>query len=179
MEKSGKKCLATRVFFFAVFAMSFFSCATRPKFEGRSEIVGKVVDSKGKGIQDCIVTLDGTKTAATNSTGIFVLRDIASGNHKISVQKENYSIEKKEFPFLTRQTFLTVKCKDGTEIFSEAEDYLDQRDLESAKSVLKTLKKSDGNEKFLYFYEQLIEYLENPNKRRKKNLASLSMRGEK
>lgn len=156
-----------------VLSVMLISCASKPKFEGTSELFGQVTDSKNKYIANCHIILDGNKSAMTNRSGIFVFRDVPGGEHSIAVEREDYS--RKEIPvyFHSMQQFMDIKVKNAEEVFSECELFLKERDLENAKKSIESLNASEKTAELKIFYEKLINYLEKPNEKKLSGIKNL------
>ncbi|MCQ2817107.1 MAG: carboxypeptidase-like regulatory domain-containing protein [archaeon] len=57
------------------------------------KLFGKVLDSKGKGIKDVIIKLDGQIKAQTDSKGIYILDNILEGNYDLEAQADDMFFE--------------------------------------------------------------------------------------
>lgn len=174
--KSGNRNLAEKFFLtinFLTLALLLGSCASKPKFEGTSELFGQITDKNNRYIENCHIILDGNKSAVSNRSGIFVFKDVSSGEHTVSVEREDYSRREIPVTFYSRQQFMDIKVKDAEEIFSECEMFLNERDLDNAKICIKSLNASEKTMGLKIFYESLIDYLEKPNEKKLSRIRNL------
>ena len=82
------------------FSMLFWSCASKPKFTGKGDLCGLIVDEKNKPVSDFVVyctacepNLQIVKPVITNESGLFVFFDVPAGSYHLSGSKNNSILE--------------------------------------------------------------------------------------
>ncbi|MCR4822050.1 MAG: carboxypeptidase-like regulatory domain-containing protein [Treponema sp.] len=147
------------------------SCASA-KFEGRGVMTGRVCDKKGRPVAGYHISAGLGKEALSDSGGIFVFKNLPSGNYSIKGGGFGWSESHVDFFFHDRREIICIQVESLEDILPEIEERLKEGDYEGAKESL--FRAKDYNEKHPLFlcYKRLIDYCKSPSERGKKKLLS-------
>ena len=125
-------------------AVLFMSCRTVPKFKGRGDLCGLVVDENNEPVKDFLIycknDLEVTTTALTNETGMFVIHDAASGVYKISGQKKDFvKLESTPFMYTDRDRIFCCQVDSVDGAFATVEELMLRGEKKNAEEVLDKL----------------------------------------
>ena len=110
----------------------FAACASKPKFKGKGDLCGLVIDENNQPVKDFVVhcsSADGQvqiiNPVITNESGIFVFYDVNSGKYNLSGKKNNYlEIEKVSYSFDDRSKIICLQTKTINAAFAKAEELI-------------------------------------------------------
>jgi len=152
--------------FFTFFIMPFISCASKPKFEGKGDLCGLVLDENNSPVKDFVIYCKPAsnnlaasamiiKPVITNESGIFIFYDLPSGQYKISGEKINYlKLENVNYKFNDRTKILCLQTKGFRAVLMKAEEYLRLRQKEAASQILENFvcEQKSKEERIIYAY---------------------------
>lgn len=137
-------------------ALLFASCASA-KFEGSATVAGKIFDQNGKPVENYEIQSAGNQVF-TDSAGIFYLENVKSGKILISGQKKGYTSLKKKIDFIDRKDFVCFEVETISQFYRKIENLVKEKKFDEAKSLLKSEKKSNGNDTIFQFYDTLCDF---------------------
>lgn len=181
-------------YFFSLFVflvgVFFVGCASKPKFHGKSEMCGVVVDEKNIPVVDFVVNCkkDGiSKVAVTNDRGIFVFNEMRSGKYEISGEKKGYArLNEKTFDFSSREKVICCKVNSIEGTLSAVEKQIVCENYDKALELLDEVyfEKDSPAEATVLFYKAYVYVKSEEMKkavqvlRRVKRIKSVDLRTE-
>ena len=170
------------ILFFALL-MAFESCASKPKFRGKANLCGLIVDEKNKPVSDVKVSLwrggSCLQTSLTNENGIFVFYNLSSALYKISGEKRGYSyLDKVDYRFSDNAKIFCSQMFSMDAVFKEAEEKLLCGETKKMLEILDSLcvSKNDYDETALLFYRACGHYVRGELNAANKNLKKIKSR---
>lgn len=117
------------------------SCASTPKFSGKGDLCGMIVDEKNVPVKDFVITCVSSKgnigKAVTNEGGVFAVKDMPAGKYSISGEKVGYArITGEHFTFDSREKFFCCKVNSSRAAMDAAENQLKCGNYELAIKLL-------------------------------------------
>ncbi|MBQ4379331.1 MAG: carboxypeptidase regulatory-like domain-containing protein [Treponema sp.] len=152
--------------FWTFAALLLGSCAST-KFEGKAVLTGRVCDEKGAGVPNYYVSLGLGKNAVTDISGVFVFRDVSSGNYHLSGGGWGWCPFETDISFLDKKSIVCVQVEKLESLFPKIEALIQGEKYDEAKELVS--KSRDYNEKnpLYLFYKNLIIYCAEPDEKRK------------
>ena len=145
--------------FFVVVGIGFFvGCASKPKFQGKSEMCGVVVDENNIPVADFVITCkkDGvSNVAVTNESGIFVFNDMRGGKYSICGEKPGYArLAEQTFEFISREKIICCKVNSIDGAFNAIDKQISCQKYENALELLDEIcfEKDSAAEATVLFY---------------------------
>ena len=122
----------------------FMSCTTVPKFKGRGDLCGLVVDENNEPVKDFLIycknDFEVNTTALTNETGMFVVHDVPAGTYTISGKKKNFvKLESMPFLYSDRERIFCCKVESIDGAFKTVEQLIMRGEKKSAEKLLDNL----------------------------------------
>lgn len=154
-------------------ALLLVSCAST-EFEGKAVMTGRVCDEKGRAVPNYHISAGIGKEAITDSSGMFVIRDVSSGMYHIKGGGSGWCGTDFNFHFYDRKDIVCIQVVPLDSLLEKIEAKVGEDDFSGAEEILKRSKA--GNEKNPLFdcYKNLIKYCEaKTEKSRKRFLASV------
>ena len=147
----------------------FLSCASKPRFEGKGDLCGLVIDENNRPVKDLVVYCQAAdekklftrpKPVLTNESGLFVFYGLPSGEYILSGEKNNYlKIKPLLYSFDDRSKIICLQTKSFKAALLNAEELIRLGQAEEAEEVLRGIScETDSVEKlyvqaFLFFTE--------------------------
>ena len=132
-------------FAFAVFLFS--SCASKPKFQGKGDLCGMIIDENNHPVKDFVVVCNAKgvsaqiiRPVATNESGIFVFYDVPSGNYSLSGEKKNYmKLSDTDYRFDDRTKIICLQVKSFKAAIENAEELIRLGEKKEAIKILDSI----------------------------------------
>ena len=154
------------VCFLFLICLQISSCASKPSFEGKSDLCGLVIDENNAPVKDFIVSCKpadvktwGAKPVIspvlTNESGLFVFYGLSSGQYYLSGEKTNYiRLEESLYRFDDRTKIICLQTKGFKAAVLSAEELLRLNQKKEAAALLGELCCEPGSpeEKFFKDY---------------------------
>ena len=144
----------------------FFSCASKPGFEGYGDLCGMIIDENNRPVKNFIVYYSKEpaihKSTATNESGIFVFHRVPSGKAVISGEKKNYTkLEKTEYQFYRRSDIICFQIMSLKKSVDEIEALAERGEIQAALELLEQIscEKKTDEWKLLSAYRKILEEL--------------------
>lgn len=166
------------IFILSINFVVFSGCASKPKFKGKGDLCGLIIDENNKPVKDFVVycqsddaTLEFVKPVLTNESGLFVFYDIPSGSYLISGEKNNYQkISRVQYRFDDRTKILCLQTKNFKAALLSVEELIKLGRTEDAENLLNEICcESDSLENQLI---QACQFFVTDKARKKKTLIS-------
>lgn len=122
----------------------FMGCKTTPKFEGRGDLCGLVIDDFNNPVSGFVVTcrnnLNLSKNALTNESGFFVFTDLPSDVYFISGHKENYvELKEVEYAFFDRSKIFCCQILNADSAFDKVENLILLENYQECMELLESI----------------------------------------
>lgn len=161
--------------------VSILSCYSMPKFKGKGDLCGVVVDEKNIPIKDFSIYCHDfgaiREQTYTNESGIFVFHDIPSGKYRISGKKNGYSkIPESEYEFFQRGKIFCAQVQEINVVLDEVEKMISLGEFEQSKSILRTVycERKTNEEKVVKYYSKFINSKIKEQKNKEKNANEIN-----
>lgn len=120
-------------------------CASKPKFKGKGDLCGLVIDENNCPVKDFIINcrpVDGkiipVQPVLTNESGLFVFNSLPSGKYSISGEKNNFQrIRPTTYWFEDRAKIVCFQTKSYKSSILQAEELIRLGQPGEARKVLK------------------------------------------
>lgn len=164
---------------FMVTSLLFTGCASKPKFQGKGDLCGLVIDENNQPVKDFVVhciSADGQlqviNPVSTNESGIFVFYDLNSGRYNLSGKKNNYlEIEKVSYNFDDRSKIICLQTKTINAALSKAEELIRLGQPHEARKTLDAIScEPKSREQYLI---NAYRYFSTEKEREKKSLLAV------
>ncbi len=159
--------------------LCFISCSSVPKFKGKSELCGLVVDDKNKPVQEFVIECkrkdgNGRFTTITDNQGIFIINDVPAGEYVFSGKKNGYAkLDNESFLFNARNKMFCCKINSVDGALSAVEKQIKSENYDAGYKLLDELcfEKGSSVEAAVYVYKTVLDI-----KSRKKWVSSSELR---
>lgn len=153
--------------FVIAFEVLFWSCASKPSFEGKGDLCGLVIDENNAPVKDFIVWCKpadmktwGSKPlispVLTNESGLFVFYGLSSGQYYLSGSKTNYiRLEPVLYSFNDRTKIICFQTKGFKAAVLSAEELLGLGQKREALVLLRQLSCEPGTSEEAFFTEYI------------------------
>ena len=154
------------ILLFMALGLLFFSCASKPAFEGCGDLCGLVIDENNYPVKDFIVYCEASEKGwfsgndiqpvLTNESGLFVFPSLPSGDYFISGEKNNYlRIEQVVYRFNNRTNILCLQTKTFKEALLKSEELLSLGQNKAAIELLDKIsfEKKSYQQELVYFFK--------------------------
>lgn len=126
---------------------AFLGCASKPRFKGKGDLCGLVIDENNAPVNDFVVychsgdaNVQVIQPVKTNESGLFVFYGITSGEYFLSGNKNNYlRIEKTAYRFDDRSKIICLQTKSLRAAIMSVEELLCLGQISEARKVLKNI----------------------------------------
>lgn len=154
------------------FALIFLSCASA-KFEGSAAMTGRVCDSHGNPVPQYHISAGLGLETMTDASGIFVFKNLSSGNYHISGGGNGWCGTDMHFFFYNRKDILCIQVESLEENLPKIESFIRDGDFSSARDCLAKSKKYNEKNPLFLCYKKLIDYCESPSDKKKRAFLSV------
>ena len=125
----------------------FSSCVSKPKFEGKGDLCGLIIDENNHPVKDFVVVCNARgvsaqviKPVATNESGLFVFYDLPSGTYSISGEKNNYmGLSGTDYRFDDRTKIICLQVKTFKAAIENAEELIRLGEKKEAIKILDSI----------------------------------------
>lgn len=132
---------------FAFTVFLFSSCVSKPKFEGKGDLCGMIIDENNHPVKDFIVVCNAKgvsaqviRPVATNESGIFVFYDLPSGRYSLSGEKKNYmKLSNTDYRFDDRSKIICLQVKSFRAAIENAEELIRLGEKDEAIKILDSI----------------------------------------
>lgn len=132
---------------FAFTVFLFSSCVSKPKFEGKGDLCGMIIDENNHPVKDFIVICNAKgvsaqviRPVATNESGIFVFYDLPSGRYSLSGEKKNYmKLSNTDYRFDDRSKIICLQVKTFRAAIENAEELIRLGEKDEAIKILDSI----------------------------------------
>ena len=158
--------MRSKIFLVLLISLIFTSCAS-VKFEGSAVLTGCVRDGNGKPVPNYHVSGGLFSNAITDSAGIFVLRDLASGNITLTGSGKGWRSVEEHISFYDRKSIVCIQTDRLETMLPEIELLLRDKKFDEAMKVLYSSKNKNENDEVFLCYKKLIEFCALPGEKEK------------
>lgn len=149
-----------------IFLLVLSGCSSVPKFKGKGDLCGVVVDENNKPIKDftvyCNSSLMAKKGTLTSETGMFVFQDMPSDDYVISGEKKGYvRLENTKYKFYDRGKIFCSQVIGIEKALDNVEEKILLQEYKEAQEILKTIEYGWGSYegKVVKYYQDFISKL--------------------
>ena len=182
MKRKAFYCVTALVFFYC---FTYSGCASKPRFEGKADLCGLILDENNMPVKDFIVRCSSTgvkpvitKPAVTNENGLFVFYGVPSGKYVISGEKKNYlRIKQLSYNFNDRAKIICLQTKTFKGAILSAEELLRLDQPAEAGKLLENIYCDSKSKEQLYIKAYQYYAAENP-KKKKSLIAELKKKNK-
>lgn len=153
--KINKKLIILLMLQFVSFAI-FISCASS-NFEETATFAGKICNQHGKPISGYEIEADGKETF-TDSAGIFYLENVSGKKISVAGHKKGFTNINKKIEFVNRQNLFCFEVEEISNFYKKIDNLVTEKKYNEASKLLKTEKKSNGDDTVFMFYETLCDF---------------------
>ncbi|MBQ7537404.1 MAG: carboxypeptidase regulatory-like domain-containing protein [Treponema sp.] len=170
---SAKRISKVILLFFMFLGLFLQSCAST-KFDGRAVMTGRVSDPRGNPVPNYHISAGIGMEAITDAGGIFVFRNVSSGNYRLKGGGKGWCGTDMDFYFHDRKEIVCIQVSPLESLIEPLSRQLDSGDYDGAKKLLKKSRQENENNPLFDCYDCLIRYCESgSDKSKKKFLESL------
>ena len=177
-KKQKKKTVLSLIIVIAAYCFIFSACASKPRFEGKADLCGLILDENNAPVKDFVVNCaaSGGKALAirpviTNENGLFVFYGLPSGKYILSGQKNNYlRIKHVPYAFNDRAKIICLQTKTFKGAILSVEELLRLGQLLEAGKVLGDICCESKSREQLYL--KAYQFYVSDSARKKKSLVS-------
>ncbi len=145
----------------------FTGCKSSPKFEGRGDLCGLIVDELNNPVGGVVVTCRDNhnfrKSVLTNESGFFVFTDVPSDIYFISGYKENFvELAETEYAFFDRGKIFCCQIMDVNSALDKAENLILLEEYKECMDLINSIyceKATNVQQVVTLYKEKLKEYL--------------------
>ena len=146
----------------------FFSCASKPSFEGKGDLCGIIIDENNKPVKDFIVYCKPVNQkflsqalgpVKTNESGLFVVYGLSAGQYLLSGNKKNYlSLEPHQYSFEDRTRIICLQTRSYKSALERAGELAAMGQKKDAEDLLSKIsyEKNSREELYIKAYQFLL-----------------------
>ena len=159
---------------FMFYSITFSGCASKPRFEGKADLCGLILDENNAPVKDFIVRCTGaggkpvvTKPVITNENGLFVFYGVPSGKYVLSGEKNNYlRIKQVPYDFNDRAKIICLQTKTFKGAILSAEELIRLDQTVEAGKLLGNICCESKSKEQLYIKAYQFYAVENARKKK-------------
>ncbi|MBR1638350.1 MAG: carboxypeptidase regulatory-like domain-containing protein [Treponema sp.] len=152
-------------FYIIYLILLFQGCASSPKFLGKGNLCGLVIDENNRPVKDAVITCwKGAvciQSAMTNENGIFTFYDISSGFYELSGEKMDYELlDRIKYRFSDSGNIFCCQMSSVNHVLESAEKKLLCGNIKEMIEILDSVLVSKGSytESAVLFYKACGKY---------------------
>lgn len=137
-----------------IIALIFSGCASKSAFEGKADLCGMIVDENNQPVEDYVVYYRKKmteKSSATNSSGLFVLHDVSSGEFSLYGEKSGYTkLADQKNTFFDRTKIICFQVNSLDLVLENVNKLIELKKYEDALELIQNVAYNKGtNEEYV------------------------------